>query len=82
QSDLVAAIKQVEAACVGITKPLNISVMGCIVNALGEAKGADLAIAFGKGNGMIIKHGEVIARLKEAELVPRFLAELKAMSGE
>ena len=56
--------------------------MGCIVNALGEAKGADLAIAFGKGNGMIIKQGEVIARLKEAELVPRFLAELKAMSGE
>ena len=82
QSDLVAAIKQVEAACAGITKPLNISVMGCIVNALGEAKGADLAIAFGKGNGMIIKQGEVIARLKEAELVPRFLAELKAMSGE
>ena len=82
QSDLVAAIKQVEAACAGITKPLNISVMGCIVNALGEAKGADLAIAFGKGNGMIIKHGEVIARLKEAELVPRFLDELKAISGE
>ena len=50
--------------------------MGCVVNALGEAKNADVAIAFGKGNGLIIKKGEVVARLKESELVERFLQEL------
>ncbi len=82
QSDLVSALKQVEEAVKDIKKPLNISVMGCVVNALGEAKGADLAIAFGKDCGMIIKKGEVIARLKENEIMPRFLAELEAMAAQ
>ncbi|WP_297574470.1 flavodoxin-dependent (E)-4-hydroxy-3-methylbut-2-enyl-diphosphate synthase [uncultured Campylobacter sp.] len=77
QSDLVSAIKEIEKRTSHITAPLNISVMGCVVNAIGEAKGADLAIAFGKGSGLIIKKGEIIARLKEKELVGRFLKELE-----
>ncbi|WP_086297815.1 flavodoxin-dependent (E)-4-hydroxy-3-methylbut-2-enyl-diphosphate synthase [Campylobacter devanensis] len=76
QSDLVSAIKIVEEKTAHITAPLNISVMGCIVNAIGEAKGADVAIAFGKGNGLIMRHGEVVARLSESELVDRFLQEI------
>ena len=76
QSDLVSAIKIVEEKTAHITAPLNISVMGCIVNAIGEAKGADVAIAFGKGNGLIMRHGEVVARLPESELVDRFLQEI------
>jgi 4-hydroxy-3-methylbut-2-en-1-yl diphosphate synthase len=76
QSNLVAAIKVIEDKTRHIKAPLNVSVMGCVVNALGEAKNADVAIAFGKGNGLIIKKGEVIARLKESELVERFLQEL------
>ena len=85
QSDLVSAIKIVEEKTAHITAPLNISVMGCIVNAIGEAKGADVAIAFGKGNGLIMRHGEVVARLPESQLVDRFLQEiddeLKARNG-
>ena len=77
QSDLVRAIKIVEERVAHITKPLNISVMGCVVNALGEAKGADVAIAFGKGQGLVIRHGEVVAKLKESELVERFLQEVE-----
>ena len=77
QSDLVRAIKIVEERVAHITKPLNISVMGCVVNALGEAKGADVAIAFGKGQGLVIRHGEVVAKLKEKELVERFLEEVE-----
>ncbi|MCR8696755.1 MULTISPECIES: flavodoxin-dependent (E)-4-hydroxy-3-methylbut-2-enyl-diphosphate synthase [Campylobacter] len=76
QSDLVSAIKIVEEKTAHITAPLNISVMGCIVNAIGEAKGADVAIAFGKGNGLIMRHGEVVARLPESQLVDRFLQEI------
>lgn len=76
QSDLVSAIRIVEEKTAHITAPLNISVMGCIVNAIGEAKGADVAIAFGKGNGLIMRHGEVVARLPESELVDRFLQEI------
>ncbi len=79
QADLVSAIKIVEQKTAHIDKPLNISVMGCVVNAIGEAKGADLAIAFGKGSGMILRRGEVIAKLKESELIDRFLKEIEAM---
>ena len=77
QSDLVSAIKIVEEQTKHIKAPLNISVMGCVVNALGEAKGADVAIAFGKGNGLVIRHGEIVAKLKESELVERFLQEVE-----
>ncbi|MEB2801642.1 flavodoxin-dependent (E)-4-hydroxy-3-methylbut-2-enyl-diphosphate synthase [Campylobacter upsaliensis] len=77
QSDLVAAIKVVEEKTKHIKTPLNISVMGCVVNALGEAKGADVAIAFGKGQGLVIRAGEVVAKLKEDKLVERFLEEVE-----
>ncbi|NLY03304.1 MAG: flavodoxin-dependent (E)-4-hydroxy-3-methylbut-2-enyl-diphosphate synthase [Campylobacter sp.] len=77
QSDLVKAVKIVEERTKHITTPLNISVMGCVVNAIGEAKGADVAIAFGKGQGLVMRHGEVVAKLKESELVERFLEEVE-----
>ena len=76
QADLMAAVKLVEEKTKHIKEPLNVSVMGCVVNAIGEAKGADVAIAFGKGNGMIMRKGEVVARLPEGELVDRFLLEI------
>ncbi|MBR8462151.1 flavodoxin-dependent (E)-4-hydroxy-3-methylbut-2-enyl-diphosphate synthase [Campylobacter sp. faydin G-24] len=76
QSDLMRAIKLVEEKTRHIKEPLNVSVMGCVVNAIGEAKGADVAIAFGKGNGLIIRRGEVVAKLPESELVDRFLSEI------
>lgn len=77
QANLYEAVKLVEEKTKHIKEPLNISVMGCIVNALGEAKDADLAIAFGKENGMIIRHGEVVAKLKESELMDKFLEEIE-----
>ena len=52
QSDMLSAIKIVEEKTAHIKTPLNISVMGCVVNAIGEAKGADVAIAFGNGRGL------------------------------
>ena len=76
QSDLVSAIKIVEERTKDIKAPLNISVMGCVVNALGEAKGADVAIAFGKNEGLVIRHGEVVAKCKYDKLVDKFLDEV------
>lgn len=76
QADLMSAVKLVEEKTRHIKEPLNVSVMGCVVNAIGEAKGADVAIAFGKGNGLIMRRGEIVARLKESELVDRFLSEI------
>jgi (E)-4-hydroxy-3-methylbut-2-enyl-diphosphate synthase len=75
--DLVKAVAEVEARTKHIKAPLDVSVMGCVVNAIGEAAHADVAIAYGKGSGLIMKKGEVIAKLQESELVERFLSEVE-----
>jgi (E)-4-hydroxy-3-methylbut-2-enyl-diphosphate synthase len=54
--------------------------MGCVVNAVGEAKHADIAIAYGKGTGLIMVQGEVVAKLPENQLVDRFVAEVEAFA--
>ena len=80
--DLVKAVAEVEAATKHIKTPLNVSVMGCVVNAIGEAKGADVAIAYGKGSGLVMRKGEVVARLDENNLVARFLQEVEEAAKE
>ncbi|MFP4331899.1 MAG: flavodoxin-dependent (E)-4-hydroxy-3-methylbut-2-enyl-diphosphate synthase [Campylobacterales bacterium] len=82
EADLVSAVKDVEDRVKHIKKPLNISVMGCAVNAIGEAKHADLAIAFGKKDGLIIKKGKVVCKLKESELLGVFEKELEELVKE
>ena len=77
EADLVSAVAEVEEATKHIKTPLNVSVMGCVVNAIGEAKSADVAIAYGKGSGLIIKKGEVIEKLPTEKLLDRFLAEVE-----
>jgi (E)-4-hydroxy-3-methylbut-2-enyl-diphosphate synthase len=77
EADLVDAVAQVEERTKHIKTPLNVSVMGCVVNALGEAKSADVAIAYGKGSGLIIKKGETIVKLPTEELLERFLKEVE-----
>ncbi len=76
EADLVQAVQEVENATKDIKTPLNVSVMGCVVNAIGEAKSADVAIAYGKGSGLIIKKGEIVAKLPTKELLPRLLKEI------
>ena len=78
--DLVSAVKIVEDRLKHIKNPLQISVMGCAVNALGEAKHADLAIAFGNKSGLIIKKGEIIKKLSENEIVDAFIEEVEKMA--
>ncbi len=82
QADLVKAVAEVEQKTAHIKEPLNISVMGCVVNALGEAKEADVAIAYGKGKGLVIKKGEIVARLDEKNLVEKFLQEVEKAALE
>jgi len=77
EADLVTAVAEVEKATKHIKAPLNISVMGCVVNAIGEAKSADVAIAYGKGSGLIIKKGEILAKLPTTQLLTRFLKEVE-----
>ncbi len=82
EADLVKAVAEVEERTKHIKTPLNVSVMGCVVNAIGEAKSADVAIAYGKGSGLVMVKGEVVAKLPEKELVERFLSEVEKMARE
>jgi len=82
EADLVSAVAEVERRTKHIKKPLNLSVMGCVVNAIGEAKHADVAIAYGKGSGLVMVKGEVVAKLPEKELVDKFIEEVEKMAKE
>jgi (E)-4-hydroxy-3-methylbut-2-enyl-diphosphate synthase len=82
EANLVKAVAEVEERLKHIKTPLNVSVMGCAVNALGEAKSADVAIAYGKGSGLIIKKGEIVAKLSEKDLVERFVKEVELAAEE
>jgi len=80
EADLVSAVAEIERRTAHIKTPLNVSVMGCVVNAIGEAAHADVAIAYGKGKGLVMVKGEVVANLDEKELVDRFVSEVEKMA--
>ncbi len=61
---------------------VKVAVMGCVVNGPGEAREADLGIAGGIGEGLLIKKGEVIRKLPESELLPALREELVKLSKE
>lgn len=67
--DLQGMVKKVEARLKGVSEPVSVAVMGCVVNGPGEAREADYGIASGKGEGMIFKRGRVVKRVKESRLV-------------
>ncbi|HIV86368.1 MAG TPA: flavodoxin-dependent (E)-4-hydroxy-3-methylbut-2-enyl-diphosphate synthase [Candidatus Monoglobus merdigallinarum] len=80
--DLIKAAKQVNDAVEGINKKLKVAVMGCVVNGPGEAKDADIGIAGGDGCAVLFKHGEIIRKIDEDEIVPCLLEEIEAMTKQ
>ena len=69
QIDLIGLANQVENMVQGYDLDLKVAVMGCVVNGPGEAKEADLGIDGGKGEGLLIKKGEIIKKVPEGELL-------------
>ncbi|WP_104722349.1 flavodoxin-dependent (E)-4-hydroxy-3-methylbut-2-enyl-diphosphate synthase [Helicobacter mesocricetorum] len=82
QADLVPLLQEIKQRMPIIKTPMQLSIMGCAVNALGEAKHADVAIAFGSGDGLIIKRGEIVGKYKESELIDVFIQEVLATEKE
>ncbi len=75
--DLVSLAKQVEEAVVHIEKDVKIAVMGCVVNGPGEAREADIGVAGGDGIGLLFRHGEILRKVPEDQIVPELLKELE-----
>lgn len=74
--DLIGLANQVENMVADIPLDIKVAVMGCVVNGPGEAKEADIGIAGGIGEGLIIKHGEVYKKVPEGELLDALRYEL------
>ncbi len=79
QIDLISLAEKVEKEIENIDKPIKVAVMGCVVNGPGEAKEADIGICGGKGEGLIIKKGEIIKKLPEKELLSALMEEIKGL---
>lgn len=74
--NLPSIAEKVEQRLSGITKPIKVAVMGCVVNGPGEARDADIGIAGGKGEGLVFRKGEVINKVPEDKLVDALFEEL------
>jgi 4-hydroxy-3-methylbut-2-en-1-yl diphosphate synthase (EC 1.17.4.3) len=80
--DLPKVVKEVEEKLKGIEKPLKVAIMGCVVNAIGEAKEADLGLACGKRFCLALKEGKPIKRVSEEEMVQALLEEVLNHDGK
>ncbi|MCM1038178.1 MAG: flavodoxin-dependent (E)-4-hydroxy-3-methylbut-2-enyl-diphosphate synthase [Ruminococcus sp.] len=74
--DLISLANQVEAMVADIPLDIKVAVMGCAVNGPGEAKEADIGIAGGIGEGLLIKRGEIVRKVPEEELLNALREEL------
>jgi len=77
--DLISLANKVEKAIKNIKKPIKVAVMGCVVNGPGEAREADVGVAGGKGIGAIFVKGKVVKTVKEEEILPTLLSEIKKL---
>lgn len=76
QIDLIGLANQVENMVQDIDLDIKVAVMGCVVNGPGEAREADIGIAGGKGEGLLIKKGQIVRKMPEGELLGALREEL------
>lgn len=77
QIDLYPIAKAIEERVANLNIPLTIAVMGCAVNGPGEARGADLGIAGGKGEALLFVKGEIVRKVPEKEIVQAVWEEIE-----
>ena len=77
QIDLIGLATKVEKMVADFDLDLKVAVMGCVVNGPGEAREADIGIAGGKGEGLLIKKGEIVRKMPESELLDALREELE-----
>lgn len=81
--DLIGLANQVETMTAEFPQlDIKVAVMGCVVNGPGEAKEADIGIAGGIGEGLLIKHGEIVKKLPEEQLLGALRHELENWKNE
>lgn len=81
QIDLIALVNEFEGRQneIKIKKPLTVALMGCVVNGPGEAREADIGIAGGKGEALLIKKGEVVRKISEENIITELIGEINKL---
>lgn len=77
--DLIGLANKVEYALRGVDKDIKVAIMGCIVNGIGEGKEADIGVAGGDGSAVIFKHGEIVRKVSEGEIISVLLEEIERL---
>ena len=83
--DLIPLVRRFEEAAREanlLDVPVKVALMGCVVNGPGEAREADVGIAGGKGEAVLIRHGEVVEKIPEDAVIQRLIAEVKRLADE
>jgi (E)-4-hydroxy-3-methylbut-2-enyl-diphosphate synthase len=80
--DVIRLANEVEKRLAHVKEPLNISILGCVVNGIGEGKEADIGIAGGRGVGLLFKHGEIIRKVPEEQILDVLMTEIEAIVKE
>lgn len=76
QVDLIGIANEVERRLEQITAPITVAVMGCVVNGPGEARGADIGVACGRGSAVVFAGGEILRKVSEDEIVDVLFDEI------
>lgn len=74
--DLISLAKEVEERLRGVSRPIQVAVMGCVVNGPGEAADADIGVACGDGSGVIFAYGKTLRKVDEAAIVDTLMEEI------
>ena len=77
--DLIPMAEEVERRLQSCQKDITVAVMGCAVNGPGEAAAADIGIAGGNGEGLLFRHGEILRKVPQEQLVEALLAEIEKL---
>jgi len=77
--DLPEVVKRVENKLSNIDKPLKVAIMGCVVNAIGEAREADIGLACGRGFAWLFKEGKPIKKVREEDMAEELLREIERL---
>ncbi|RLJ69849.1 4-hydroxy-3-methylbut-2-en-1-yl diphosphate synthase [Hydrogenivirga caldilitoris] len=77
--DLPKVVKEVEEKLSSVNKPLKVAIMGCVVNAIGEAREADIGLACGRGFAWLFKNGKPVKKVSEEEMAEELLREIERL---
>ncbi len=77
--DLIDIARDVDARLQNVVNPVRVAVMGCVVNGPGEAADADIGVACGAGSGAVFKHGKIVRKVQEEDIIDALMEEIEKL---